>query len=64
MDPKASAIAGLYISYDIPALYMLGLLDIDRNFLASFDKTNISMYCQFMSPFIHAFFCQVFIIRF
>jgi MATE family multidrug resistance protein len=45
IDSQVSAIAGQYISYDIPALYVLGMLDIDRNFLASFDKTDLSMYC-------------------
>jgi Na+-driven multidrug efflux pump len=45
MDEATSASAGKYLCSQLPAMFLLGLLDVDRNFLACFGRTDISMYC-------------------
>jgi len=63
MDEEASRQAGRYIISDIPSLLIFGLLDIDRNFLASFEYSEISMYCEMASPFMHVIFVYLFVIK-
>ena len=62
MDPIASKHAGLYISTSIPSLILLGLLDIDRAFLASFENSKISMWCEMASPFVHVLVAYLYVI--
>jgi len=45
----------------LPAFFFFGLQDIDRNFLACFGKTDLSMYSQIPSPLLHIMFCYLFI---
>lgn len=63
MEETTSKSAGNYLLSQLPAMFILGYLDIDRNFLACFGRTDISMYCQILSPFIHVTFCYTFIIK-
>lgn len=36
---------------------MQGLMDIDRNFLASINMAEKAMSCQFIAPILHAIVC-------
>jgi len=56
MDDEASVMAGNYVAYFLPGLYMAGMLDIDRNVLSSFGKSDVAMKCQIMSPFLQILF--------
>jgi Na+-driven multidrug efflux pump len=46
-----------------PGLIMMSLLDLDRNYLTSFGKSNISMSVQIFSPFIHFVVAYLFTIK-
>lgn len=45
MDEEASELAGKYVVSVLPGLFMQGMLDIDRNFLTSFEASSIAMKC-------------------
>jgi len=45
LDESTSRQAELYLQSQMPAVFILGLLDVDRNFLACFNRTDIAMYC-------------------
>lgn len=64
MDKEASRQAGLYIMSEVPGIFVMALLDIDRNFMASFENSSLSMICEGASPAIHIMFCYFFIIKF
>jgi Na+-driven multidrug efflux pump len=63
MDKETSESAGHYLLSQLPAMFLLGYLDVDRNFLACFGRTDVSMYSQFLSPFVHISFCYLFIVK-
>lgn len=56
--------AWIYSILFFPGLVFQGLLDIDRNFLTSFERSDICMKCQIFSPIIHGFICYSFTILF
>ena len=62
-DKEASQYAQQYIVAVIPGLFLLGMLDLDRNFLTSFGKADITLYCQFIAPVIHYGFAELFAIH-
>lgn len=43
IDEQTSNQASRYIYYQLPALVVFGLLEVDRNFLTSFGRADISM---------------------
>lgn len=61
MDANTSAFAAQYLHSMLPAFIVLGLLDIDRNYLACFSRSDIAMYAQLTSPFAHVVFCYILI---
>lgn len=56
-NPEVSDKAQEYLLLMYPAVLLLGLLDVDRNILASLERSDISLYAQAISPFIHTYFC-------
>ena len=42
-------------------MFIIGMLTIDVNFLVCFGKSEVSMYCQLVQPFLHFGFCHIFI---
>jgi len=44
-DEGASSIAQLYMLTQLPGMYVQGLLDLDRQFLTSFGKSDLTMFC-------------------
>ena len=38
---------------------MLGLVDIDRNFITAFGESKITIYTQIMGPLLHAMFLYI-----
>ena len=62
-DEEASYWARVYMWSFYPGLVFMALLDLDRNYLTSFGKSDICMYCQMISPFIHVVVCYVLAIK-
>lgn len=49
---------------NFPGLILQGLIDIERNYLASFERSDISMYCQLSSPLVHYSFAYLWALHF
>jgi len=63
MDEEASELAGKYVTAFLPGLFMAGMLDIDRGFLASFGKSDVAMKSQMISPVLHIIVCYTLTIK-
>jgi Na+-driven multidrug efflux pump len=44
-------------------MYIQGLLDLERQYLTAFGKSDITMNCQLLSPVFQAIGCFVFAIK-
>jgi MATE family multidrug resistance protein len=62
-DAEVSEIAGRYLMYQYPAIFILGMLDVDRNLLSCLERSYLSMCSQILSPFFHSGFCYMYIIK-
>lgn len=56
-DEGASKKSSLYLQAMYLGVFLNAHIDLERNFLTSLGKADLTMYVQFLTPFLHIFFC-------
>ena len=56
-DAEVSYYTTLYCISTFPGIIMLGLIDLERNFLVSYERSDISLSVMLISPFLHFPLC-------
>lgn len=62
IDADVAEITHRYVMSQVPAMFIIGFLTIDINFLVCFGKSDVAMYCQLFQPLVHICFCYLFIV--
>ena len=53
----------MFLTYQIPAIYLYGLCDLYRRFICCFKKNTLPMFSFLISTSLHPFWCQKFVVE-
>lgn len=62
-NPQVSHYTTIYCLATFPGIIMLGFIDLERNFLYSYERSDISLKVMVISPFIHFPICYLLAIK-
>ena len=51
-DEEVANKAGIFVRYYYPSIIIVGLMDMERNYLTSFGKSNYAIYCWILLPIL------------
>jgi len=62
-DELTASISRRYLWSFTPGIFMIGISEIEKTYLTTFERSDISFYCVMLAPFGHYALSYLFVIR-